>query len=85
MEKDYANRMSYFEIVENRSNKNLQLGYDYQETLMEKSLSNYFFGDTKRINIIKEFNSLMVYLIDSVKNVKKTFMYSIPRNSRNIN
>jgi len=85
MENDYANRMSYFEIVENRSNKNLQLGYDYQETLMEKSLSNYFFGDTKRINIIKEFNSLMVYLIDSVKNVKKTFMYSIPRNSRNIN
>jgi hypothetical protein len=85
MENDYANRTSYFEIVENRSNENLQLGYDYQETLMEKSLSNYFFGDTKRINIIKEFNSLMVYLIDSVKNVKKTFVYSVPRNSRNIN
>jgi len=85
MENDYANRTSYFEIVENRNNENLQLGYDYRETLMEKSLSNYFFGDTKRINIIKEFNSLMVYLIDSVKNIKKTFVYSVPRNSRNIN
>ena len=81
----HLNRNSYFEVAEHRLDENLQLGFDYRDKLMERSVSNYFYGDPKREDILKQFNDLYVYLIDSVKNIKKTFMLSVDRNSRNLN
>lgn len=85
MANKYITRKSLFEITESRKDANHQLGFDYREEVMNKSVSNYMFGDPKRDGVIKEINKLIVYLIDNVKNIKKTFMYVVPRNSRNIN
>lgn len=85
MHNKYVNRKSYFEVAESRRDANHDLGYDYRDKVMEKSLSGILFNDEKRSSIIMKFNDLMVMMIDSVKNIKKTFVYSVSRNSRNIN
>ena len=79
------NRLSNFSVSEHRNDKDLNLGYDYRETLLDKSISSVLYGDDKRNKILKRINDLCVYMVDSVKNIKKTFIYSVPRNSRNIN
>lgn len=83
--KKYINRESYFEFAENTNLYNPELGFDYRDSLLEKNISSFFFGEKKRESIIKNFEKLLVYLVDSVKNIRKTFVYSIERNSRNIN
>lgn len=81
----YSTRKSYFDAANDRKDDNQQLGFDYRDQLMKRSLSNYMFGDKKRDGIIEQFNDLYVYLVDSAKNIKKTFNFAIKRNSRNIN
>jgi len=85
MANKHLNRKSYFEIPHSRRDEGQQLGFDYREKLMKQSLSNFMFGDKKRDDMIGQLNDLMVYLIDSVKNIKKTFNFAIKRNSRNLN
>lgn len=85
IKKTYLTRVSLFDSVRHRNDKGLQLGYDYSNTLFEKSISNYFYGEKKRVSIIKNIENLYVNLIDSVKSIKKTFFIAIEKNSRNIN
>jgi hypothetical protein len=81
----YAIRDSYFDVAERRRDENHDLGFDYRNELLKRSTSSLLFNDEKRASILKYFNDLYVYMIDNVKNIKKTFVYSVPRNSRNIN
>ena len=85
--KKYTTRPSYFDVAETRNDENHDLGFDYTKdnALVQKTLSNYFFGEINRERMINQFGTLWAYLIDSVKNIKKTFVYSVSRNSRNIN
>ena len=85
MDNKYLTRKSYFDVTENRSNKDLQLGYDYSKTLLKNSLSKLIFGNDKRDAIIADLNKLYVYLVNSTKRIKKTFAYATKRNSNNIN
>ncbi len=82
--KRYAIRKSYFDAVSRRKNENQDLGYDYRDNLVQNSISKYILTG-KNVGIINEINKLYVYLVDSVKNIKKTFHYAIERNSRNLN
>ena len=81
----HLTRPSYFEAAENRINEGQQLGFDYRDKLYERSVSPLILADKKRNSIVSKMNELMVFLVDSVKNIKKTFNYATPRNSRHIN
>ena len=82
--KRYTIRKSYFDAPNHRKDDNQDLGYDYRNDLLQKSISKYILSG-KNVGIINEFNKLYVYLVDSAKNIKKTFNYAIDRNSRNLN
>lgn len=81
----HLTRISYVEAAENRSREGQQLGFDYRGKLYEKSVSPLILADTKRKKIVEKMDELIAYLVDSVKNVKKTYNYAIKRNSRDIN
>lgn len=81
----HLTRISYVEAAENRSREGQQLGFDYRGKLYEKSVSPLILADTKRKKIVQKMDELIAYLVDSVKNVKKTYNYAIKRNSRDIN
>jgi len=78
-------RPSYYEAAEKRIAEGQQLGFDYRGKLYEKSVSSLVLADEKRKSIVSKMDELMVFLVDSVKNIKKTFNYAVQRNSRDIN
>lgn len=85
IKKTYLIRKSLYDICKERNDQGLQLGYDYKSNLFKKSISSFFYGEKKRENILNEMQTLYVFLIDSVKSIKKTFHIAIDKNSRKIN
>ena len=53
--------------------------------VLKRTLSPVLYNDEKRVKILQKLDELFVNMIDNVKNIKKTFIYSVERNSRNIN
>jgi len=85
IKKTYLVRKSLFRHIQHRNDLGHQLGFDYEDKLLENSISSYFFGEEKRVSIIKNIEELYVFMVDGVKNIKKTFHIAIEKNSRNIN
>lgn len=81
----HLTRESYYDIAENRGKEGQQLGFDYRGRLYEKSVSPLIMADTKRKSIVQKMDELVTYLVESVKNIKKTYNYAIGRKSRDIN
>jgi hypothetical protein len=81
----HLTRESYYDIAENRIKDGQQLGFDYRGKLYEKSVSALVLADDKRKSIIQKMDNMMTYLVESVKNIKKTYNYAIKRTSRDIN
>ena len=81
----HLRRQSPFYNVEHRIDENHQLGFDYRGEVMKRTLSHLLYNDEKRVKILNKIDELFVNMIDSVKNIKKTFIDSVERNSRNIN
>jgi hypothetical protein len=81
----HLTRESYFEIAENRVKEGQQLGFDYRGKLYEKSVSSLILADPKRKSIVQKMDDLVTYLVESVKNIKKTYNYAVGRKSRDIN
>jgi len=81
----HLTRESYFDIAENRVKEGQQLGFDYRGKLYEKSVSSLVMADPKRKSIIQKMDELVTYLVESVKNIKKTYNYAVGRKSRDIN
>jgi len=81
----HLTRESYFEIAENRGKEGQQLGFDYRGKLYEKSVSSLILADPKRKSIIQKMDDMVTYLVESVKNIKKTYNYAVGRKSRDIN
>ena len=81
----HLTRESYFDKAENRVKEGQQLGFDYRGKLYEKSVSSLVMADPKRKSIIQKMDELVTYLVESVKNIKKTYNYAVGRKSRDIN
>lgn len=82
---EHLSRPNYLEIIADSRREGLQLGFDYREQIYKKSVSNIILADEKRNLIIQKMDKMICFLIDSVKNIKKTYNYSISRNSRDLN
>lgn len=82
---EHLSRPNYLEIIADSRREGLQLGFDYREQIYKKSVSNIILADKKRNLIIQKMDKMICFLIDSVKNIKKTYNYSISRNSRDLN
>ena len=82
---EHLSRPNYIEIIADSRREGLQLGFDYREQIYKKSVSNIILADEKRNLIIQKMDKMICFLIDSVKNIKKTYNYSISRNSRDLN
>jgi len=68
-----------------RNNKLLYRGYDYHGKVLYRTLSNVLFSDEKRTKILLKISELLEYLIDSVKNIKKSYYYVFDKNDIDFN
>lgn len=61
-------------------------GYNYNETLLEKTLSNYMFQNPNLSNFLKnQLNPIMVFFINKVKYLRIYYNYAVDKNYQKIN
>jgi len=61
-------------------------GYDYTESLMKNSLSNYMFRNERLSTFINNhINRLMVFYLNRVKYLRIFFNYAVDKDYQNIN
>lgn len=79
------NKVSIYDIQENRKNDIKHKGFDYRENLFDRSMSHLLFQEDKRFNILKKIEKVMVELIDQVKTIKTFYNYAVKKNYRDFN
>lgn len=62
-----------------------ELGYDYHGKVFEKSVSPVIFQNKINRAILAHIEPMITYLIDCVKQIKLQFMFSLDKNSTDLN
>lgn len=77
--------MSFQYCLEHRNDIIKNMGYDYRGAVLRNSLSKVMFIETKREGILNQIETIIDYLIDHVKNIKKQYNWTMDRKWRNFN
>jgi hypothetical protein len=70
--------------VKDSINDDAYTGFDYKEQIFPRTLSNIMFLDPKKVEIMKKFQSVVFALIESVKQIRNYFNYTVPFNNRRV-
>ena len=76
----HLGRHSYYNWMIHQQDNLLNQGFDYETRLFEKTLSNYMLVDPRKEYTFLQFQKLLVYVINTVGNIKKAFNYTVPKN-----
>lgn len=79
------NSKSYLEHIRHQNDNILNVGFDFREQILMRTLSPVLFFNLKNANILIKIDSILSFLVDHVKSIKKTYNYFLPRNYRNFN
>ena len=74
-----------YEIRDSRKDAHKDQGYDYNKTLLTKTLSNYLFRNAKIAGFLSYLNNIMVFYVNNVKYIRIYFNYTVPKNYQKIN
>lgn len=77
---EYRYYLNFFDSVKHRKDNILHQGYVFRGNVLWKSLSNMFYKESKRRDILMAIEVCVTYLIDSVKIIKKTFNWALDKN-----
>lgn len=62
------------------------VGYDYSETLIKKTLSNYLFKNPMLSEFLLNYlNPIMVFFLNRVKYIRVFYNYAVPKDYQKIN
>jgi len=62
------------------------LGYDYSDTLLKKTMSNYMFKNERLSTFLNDYlNPIVVFLINKVKYIRIYYNYAVPKDYEKIN
>lgn len=59
-------------------------GFDYKEQIFQRTMSNVIFRDPKRTEILGFLQRVVFALIESVKQIRNTFNYTVPFNNKRV-
>jgi hypothetical protein len=79
------NAKSYLEHLKHQNDHILNVGFDFREQILMRTLSPVLFFNTKNAGILVKIDSILSYLVDHVKSIKKTFNCNLPQNYRDFN
>ena len=77
--------VNYKDWILTRKDALLNRGYDWRGRILKTSISPYMFGSLRRTFHILNLERLLDYTLDSVKVIKKTFMWVYPKGFRDFN
>jgi hypothetical protein len=59
-------------------------GFDYQHQIMERTLSNVIFRDPVKTGILTQFERVVYGLIETTKEIKNFFNYTVKPNNKRV-
>jgi hypothetical protein len=81
----YLIRESYYQYMIHLQDDLKNTGFDWRNNLMQKSVSQYLLADPKRNEIIGQIQTLLIFLIDKISNIKKAVNYTVDKNYKYLN
>jgi hypothetical protein len=70
--------------IEASTNDNVYEGFLYKFQIWERTLSNVIFRDPNKILVLESFQKIVYALIETVKQIKNYFNYTVPFNNRRV-
>jgi len=70
--------------VRDSVNDKVKEGFDYKENIFKKTMSNVIFRDPVKSSILKEMQRIIFALIESVKQIRNSFNYTVPKNNKRV-
>lgn len=83
--KKHLDARSFKDYLEHRKDDLQNLGFDYRDQMLMRSLPAIFFKEYKRAAFLFKIEKILNYTVDHVKSLKKTFNYILPKHYRNFN
>lgn len=65
-------------------NDNAYVGFDYKREIFQKSLSGVLFRNPRTVEILNEYQKVVFALIETVKQIRNYFNYTVPFNNRRV-
>ena len=85
IKKNNLTRVSYYDFVEHIQDNLKNYGYDYSNSLFEKSVSSYILADKLREQIISQFTMMFSEIIDRVKDIKRSQFFAMDKKFKKFN
>lgn len=74
-----------YSLTHHKSNNNTGFDYHKEGILMKKVVSNHLLKEPTMSGFLSELSKIFAYLVDSVKNIKRTFIYSVDKDNIDFN
>lgn len=71
--------------IESRHDSLLNKGFDYKNIVLKRTLSSALYLESKRKMILEKLEEPITYIINSIKNIKKSYNWTVPMDYENIN
>ncbi len=65
-------------------NDDIYEGFDYKNQIFSRTLSNILYLDPKKIPILEKYQKVVFALIESVKQIRNYFNYTVPFNNKRV-
>lgn len=76
---------SLYDLANSRNEQINSLGYNYEGKILRNTLSSYVYADPQRAAFLDNFESVLFFLVESVKLIRTYYNYTVPKNYRKIN
>jgi len=73
-----------YDVMNSINDRNIKEGYNYKNSIFKKTLSNVIFRDPTKENMLNSMQRVLFGLIESVKQIKNHFNYTVPRNNKRV-
>lgn len=80
---DFDQRNNIFDVMYS-TNDTAYEGFDYKDKILKKTLSKVLFKDPVKSNILSYFEKGFFALVETTKQIKNYFNYTVPKNNRRV-
>ena len=79
----FDQRENVFDVTES-INDNSYEGFDYKDQIFTRTLSSIIYASPQKAPILSKFQTVVFALIESVKQIRNYFNYTVPFNNRRV-
>ena len=79
----FDQRENVFDVTQS-INDNSYEGFDYKDQIFSRTLSSIIYASPQKASILQKFQRVIFALIESVKQIRNYFNYTVPFNNRRV-